>query len=453
MPEIIPFRALRYNPRVVSDLASVVTPPYDVISPVAQDRYLARHPHNVVRLILPKDDPGETTGSSRYANASGTFADWRREGVLQRDPVPAIYLYEQEFSLGGGRRQRRRGLLALVRLHPYEDRVIYPHERTFSRYKDDRLALMRACPANLEAILGFYPGPSPAVASLLDRHGKADPAVQLVDEDGVGHRLWLARDPTEVAALQTALRDRPIIIADGHHRYETALTFRNERQAIEMVPREAAQRRLDHFVLMHLVQADDPGLIIFPTHRLIRRRPACAGDSLTAALAKHFRIDRHRLDPTDPLASLRQALADLARRREMGIACVLYPGGPEMFILELVDRSARQALLAEGHAAAYADLDVAVLHRVLLEDLLGIPPSSLADDSIQYTRDEAAALSAVRSGEACLALFLNPPTVDQVRAVALAGERMPQKSTFFYPKVLSGLVINPLDPRGTAPVS
>jgi hypothetical protein len=174
---------------------------------------------------------------------------------------------------------------------------------------------------------------------------------------------------------------------------------------------------------------------------------------LTAALAKHFRIDRHRLDPTDPLASLRQALADLACRRETAIACVLYPGGPEMFILEFVDRSARQALLAEGHAAAYADLDVAVLHRVLVEDLLGIPPSSQADDSIQYTRDEAAALSAVRSGEACLALFLHPPHVDQVRAVAFAGERMPQKSTFFYPKVLSGLVINPLDPGETAPVS
>jgi uncharacterized protein (DUF1015 family) len=304
---------------------------------------------------------------------------------------------------------------------------------------------MRACPANLEAILGFTPGPNPAVARILDRHGETDPTVQLVDEDGVGHRLWLAHDPAEVAALQTALRDRPIVIADGHHRYETALNFRNERQAPEMVPREAAQRRLDHFVLMNLVQADDPGLVILPTHRLIRRRPACVGDALTAALAKHFRIDRCRLDPTDPLASLRQALADLARRRETGIACALYPGGPELFILEFVDRSARQALLAEGHAAAYADLDVAVLHRVLVEDLLGIPPSSEADDSIQYTRDEAAALSAVRSGEACLALFLNPPHVDQVRAVAMAGERMPQKSTFFYPKVLSGLVINPLD--------
>ncbi|RPH99947.1 MAG: DUF1015 family protein, partial [Zetaproteobacteria bacterium] len=191
MAEIIPFRALRYNPRLVPDLERVVAPPYDVISPEAQERYHARHPYNVVRLILGKGEASDTADDNRYTRAAATFVDWRRAGILRRDAVPSMYLYEQEFSLGDGPRLRRRGLLALVRLHEYAERAILPHERTFSRYKDDRLRLMRACPANLEAILGFYPGPNPTVTAILDRHAEADPAVRLLDEDGVGHRLWL----------------------------------------------------------------------------------------------------------------------------------------------------------------------------------------------------------------------------------------------------------------------
>jgi uncharacterized protein (DUF1015 family) len=444
MAEIIPFRALRYDPRLVPDLKQVVAPPYDVISPEAQKRYYARHPHNVVRLILAKDET-ERAGHNRYTRAAKTFADWRREGILRRDPAPAVYVYEQEFSIGEAHRRRRRGVLALVRLHDYAEGVIFPHERTFSRYKDDRLQLMRACPANLEAILGFCPGPNPGVATVLDRHLETDPTVGLVDEDGVGHRMWLVQESAEVEALQAALHDRPIVIADGHHRYETALNFRNERQAHDSATRDAARRRLDSFVLMNLVQADDPGLVILPTHRIIRRRPACAGEALTAALARHFRITPFPLDADNPLRSLRIALTDLARRQAAGIACAVYGGGAQVLVLELTDPTISQTLLAEGHAPAFAHLDVAVLHRLLVEGILGVPSTVQADDSIQYTRDESQALAAVTTEKASLALFLNPPRVDQVQAVAMAGERMPQKSTFFFPKVLSGLVINPLD--------
>ena len=442
MAEIIPFRALRYNPRCVPDLAQVVAPPYDVISPEAQDRYYARHPYNVVRLILAKDAT-DVSGRDRYACAAQTFADWRRDGVLRLDPVPAVYLYQQAFSLGNAQRLRRRGMLALVRLHDYAEGVIFPHERTFSRYKDDRLRLMRACPANLEAILGFFPGPNPGVAAVLDRHLQTDPSVALVDEDGVGHRLWLVHEPAEVGALQAALRDRPIVIADGHHRYETALNFRNERQAHDATGREAADRP-DRFVLMHLVQADEPGLVILPTHRIIRRRPVCEGDALTAVLARHFRITLHPVDAVDPLPALRRALADLARRGAATIACAVYAGGAAVLVLELTDPATTQTLLAEGRAPAFASLDVAVLHRLLIEGILGVPSSAHADESIAYTRDAPQALAEVAAGKAFVAVFLNPPRVDQVQAVAMAGERMPQKSTYFYPKVLSGLVINPL---------
>jgi uncharacterized protein (DUF1015 family) len=449
MAEIIPFRALRYSPQVVPDLAAVVTPPYDVISPAARERFLARHPHNFVRLILPPSDPEAAARGERYATASRTWAAWRRDGILRRDPAPAVYLYQQTFSLGGAQRSRR-GLLAPVRLHPYADRVIYPHERTFARVKDDRLALMRACPANLEAILGFAPGPNPAVTEILDRHAETAPVVHVLDEDGVSHRLWVAEAPAEIASLQAALRDRPIVIADGHHRYETALNFRNERRAALAHPPETDHPSPEDHVLMHVVHEDDPGLVILPTHRLIRR-PTRSGEAVIAALGAVFRIDRRPLSADQPLASLRQGLADLAGRRGGGIACALYAGGSELLILELADPAARQTLLAEGHAPSYANLDVAVLHRALIEKILGMPPGGPTDDSLQYTRDESAALDAVREGAAHLALFLNPPRVEEVRAVAMAGERMPQKSTYFYPKVLSGLVINPLD--GDAPAT
>ena len=441
--EIIPFRALRYNPRFVPDLAQVVAPPYDVISPEAQDRYYARHPYNVVRLILAKD-AAKAAGRDRYASAAHTFADWRRDSVLLRDLAPAVYLYEQAFSLGDSQRLRRRGMFVLVRLHDYADGVILPHERTFSRYKDDRLRLMRACPANLEAILGFFPGPNPGVAAVLDRHLATEPTVAVVDEDGIGHRLWLVQEPAQVEALQSALRDRPIVIADGHHRYETALNFRNERQAHGASSGDLA-RRLDSFVLMNLVPADDPGLAILPTHRIIRRPLANAGREFPAALARHFRIAAHPVDAGDPTPALRLALDDLARRGSTATACAIYAGA-DVLVLELTDPATTQALLAEGRAPAFATLDVAVLHGLLVEGILGMPASSHGDDAIQYTRDATHAFAEVAAGKASVALFLNPPRVDQVQAVAMAGERMPQKSTFFYPKVLSGLVINPLDP-------
>lgn len=445
MAEIAPFRALRYNPQFVPDLQLVVAPPYDVISPEAQERYHARHPHNVVRLILGKEGGEGAVGEDRYTRAARTFADWRADGILRRDPAPGLYLYEQEFSVGEGHRLRRRGFMALVRLEEYDAKVIFPHERTFSRYKDDRLALMRACPANLEAILGFYPGPGAPASTVLDRHMEGEPAVQLLDEDGIRHRLWILRDPADMAALGQALRDRPIVIADGHHRYETALNFRNERRAREAAPPEVAGRRPDHFVLMNLVQAGDPGLVILPTYRVIRQRPAVAGQALREALDRYFHVEVLPLEAGNPLRSLRIALADLDRHRREAVAFALYLGGPEILVLGLRGEAVVRDLLTDGHSQEYARLDVAILHRLVIEQILGVRATGDADDSIQYTRDEEQTLTAVASGQAHAALFLNPPRVDQVQAVAMSGERMPQKSTFFFPKVLSGLIINPLD--------
>jgi uncharacterized protein (DUF1015 family) len=341
--------------------------------------------------------------------------------------------------------------MAMVRLADYEEKIIFPHERTFAKYREDRLRLMRACSANLDPVFGFYPGPDAPIGAILDRWMATDPQVHFLDEDGIRHRMWVLRDPAAVADLTRAFRDRPIIIADGHHRYETALSFRDERRAQDAGPPGAQWRRLDNFVLMYLVSAHDPGLVILPTHRVIRQSPALRLDALRQALGCYFRIEVFPLDPGNPVMSLRFALADIHRRRRDAVVFGLYAGGEDLLVLELQEHAAARGLVAIGRPPEYAGLDVTILHELVIERILGIQPSGQADESIQYTRDEGRALDAVNSGEAALALFQNPPRVEQVQAVALAGERMPQKSTFFYPKVLSGLVINPLDPADLAP--
>jgi uncharacterized protein (DUF1015 family) len=445
MAEIIPFRALRYSPQFVPDLKLVVAPPYDVISPEAQERYHARHPLNVVRLILAREGGEDASGRDRYERAARTFTAWQADRILRRDSEAGIYLYEQEFSLGEGHRIRRRGFMALLRLASYEEKVVFPHERTFAKYREDRLRLMRACPANLEPILCFYPGLDESVRSLLDRGMEVDPLVQLVDEDDIQHRLWRLTERSAVATCVEALRDRAVIIADGHHRYETAVNFRDERRAEDAAPPEVERRRPHNFVLTCLVGAEEPGLVILPTHRVIRQRPAREGAALRQALARHFRVETAPLDPGNPVMSLRIVLADLSRRRHGAVVFGLYAGGQEVMVLELTDTAVIDRLVADGHSPEYARLDVVILHRLVIEQILGIQPTGHADDGIAYLRDEAQTLAAVASGEAHVALFQNPPRVEQVQAVAMAGERMPQKSTFFYPKLLSGLVINPLD--------
>jgi len=436
MADIAPFRALRYDPRAVPDLPGAVAPPYDVIAPAARARY-ARHPHSIVRLTLPReDDPGPPL-RDRYERAAHTLAAWRAAGVLRRDAQAALYPYEQTFRLGD-HILRRRGFLGLLRLADYAERVVLPHERTFARYKDDRLQLMRACPANLEAILGFYGGPGAEVACLLDAAMQAPPLAELTDEDGARHRLWRLAG-AGAGAVRDRLGPEPVVIADGHHRYETALAFREERLA--GVPAGEAARRPEAFVLIHLVHAEDPGLVVLPTHRLVQRGAPLA--ALRPTLARHFDLEPLPPAQGDPLATLRAALGELQARRAEEVAFLAVGKGGELLRLRLRDPAACEELVRAGHSPALARLDVAILHALVVERLLGIPAGD--PDAIRYERDEAALLEAVEAGGAPVAFALSAPSPCEVMRLARAGERMPQKSTFFYPKVLSGLVMHPLD--------
>jgi uncharacterized protein (DUF1015 family) len=445
MAAISPFRALRYDPRVVPDLAAVITPPYDVISPAAQARYHARHPYNLIRLILPQAPDAAVSGGDRYAAAADTFAAWQAAGALRRDPSPALYLYAQDFALKDGRRLLRRGILALVHLESYDARVVFPHERTFARHKKDRLRLTRACRAQLEAILGFYPGSAGAVQAALDRGMRGAPQVRVADEEGVEHRLWAITDRAAIVRIVGELRAAPVFIADGHHRYETALRYRAEQQAALGEFAEAAGRRPHDFVLMNLVQADDPGLVILPTHRIVRGRPARTGALLRLALEEDFGVEAVPAAGADAAGAIGRLLDECRRADAVGFGLLDAEGGASFL---RVRRAPSTTARRRGDTAA---LDVALLHRLVIEKAMGIGADGSEGDAVAYTHDAEEAARAVAAGEAAAALFLNPPTVAQVQAVAERGETMPHKSTYFYPKNASGLVMSPLDPTESLP--
>ncbi len=419
MAEIAPFRALRFNPQRVPDLRDVVTPPYDVISPAAQQEYYARHPLNVIRLVLARDRSDELPGLDRYQAAATTFSDWRHKGVLVQDPEPGIYVYEQVFEVAG-QSHRRRGMLALLRLAEYGHGVVFPHERTFPRHKDDRLKLMQACPAHLESILAFYPQLAPSLSALFDQCMHEDPLARVIDHAGTRHQLWSMVDATGIATAVEAVRNQPVIIADGHHRYETALNYRNERATM------AAARAPEQFVLVNLVAGDDPGLLILPTHRLVHG-PVPA--DIESRVQRQFAVERVPIESATQVQGM-LATADAA-------SFLLYSG--EGRALRIRTKTAQSS-------SQWPDADI--LHQQILSDLLEIGGEP---ERLSYTHSAGEAMQAVDAGRAALACFMAPPSVAQVQAVALAGGRMPQKSTYFYPKVLSGLVIHPIDADDRVP--
>jgi uncharacterized protein (DUF1015 family) len=420
------------------ELADLVTPPYDVISAEAQERYYARHPHNIIRLELGRDEPGDDELSNRYTRAAATFAEWRRGGVLRQD-TPSLYLYEQRFNIGD-QSYARRSLLARVRLEPWEAGVILPHERTLSKPKADRLQLMRACAANLSPLMTLYDDPDGALAALLAGAGARAPDISFVDEASEAHRLWLLRDEALADQVAAFFATRQLYIADGHHRYETALAYRDEvAQQRKDLPTEDAA----NFTLMALAAIEDPNLVVLPTHRLLRDLPAERLARLDDTLRGSFEIE-----PLGGDISAERALGALAEASAGGAETAFVLARPEETVL-LRLRPAGRAAMDREHpdaAPAWRRLDIAILHELVLNHVLGVSDAAVrAGEHVSYTRDAAAALAAARArDDAALALLVPPTPPAAIRDVARAGARMPQKSTYFYPKLITGLVVNPL---------
>lgn len=431
MADVRPLSGIRYASEVVPNLADVVTPPFDVISAEAQERYYTRNPYNVIRLELGKITPTDTTLNNRYTRAAATLAEWRQVGVLRQEAAPAYYAYRQVFT-HGGRRYVRTSLLARVRLAPWEEHVVLRHEFTRKKDKDDRLQLLRACSMNLSPIMCMYNDPQGRIRRLLD-NPLTSPEVHITDEANEEHLLQPISDPEQVALIQSFFAERQLYIADGHHRYETALNYRNELQQTRRLDEHDAA----NFVMMALIDLDDPGMLVLPTHRLFNDLDSeVLGHLNSANLGRYLHV-RELADVNET------TLHELVQAGDVAPSFLMMTPR-QNWLLSLNERGKARVQMAE-HSAAWKDLDVAIAHTLILEDLLGLQAADLtAGQYVTYTHDEHEALSALREGKAQAALFLNATRVRQICAIADADDQMPQKSTYFYPKLITGLVMNPL---------
>ncbi|HEY8072453.1 MAG TPA: DUF1015 domain-containing protein [Labilithrix sp.] len=439
MAEIAPLKPLRYDLSRV-DLAKVVAPPYDVISPADRAELAARDPHNVVHLDLPEGE-----GDAKYHHAAKLLAEWRSAGVLVRDDEPAFYRYEQTFAPpGGGAKKKRRGFLGLVRLVALDQGIVLPHERTLAGPKLDRLKLSRATKASLSPGFMLYRDPARALDAALE---KATPLVEITTPDGIHHALAKLSDPSAIAAIVSGVATSKLLIADGHHRYSTALEYVNETTSAG-VPNPEQQ-----FFMTFFANGDDPDLVVFPTHRLVHSLPKADYDAMLEGVREIF--DVKTLASSAPAPALLAELAASGQKRPSLVACA--PDG-RVALLALkdgVDLAKHSVLGATPEVLRRTD--VALLHMGILEPVLGVTRAMQeAKTNIFYPQDASAALRDLHARDekkGQMLFLMNGTPVEQVRRVAEAGEVMPQKSTFFFPKVLTGLAIHTLDPSRQVPVA
>ncbi len=435
MVDVQPLRGIRYDSQRAGNLAEVITPPYDVISQEDQARYYQRNPYNSIRLELGRDEAQDTTLNNRYTRAATMLAEWRVEGVLREDATPGYYCYQQVFT-SARQVYTRTSLLARVRLEPWDARVILPHEHTMAKPKSDRLQLMQACATNFSPIMSLYRDPQGRMRTLLGAYA-AKAEVRATDEVQEEHRLQPITDIQQIALIQSFFEERRLYIADGHHRYETALNYREEVRATRKI---LHANDAVNFVLMALIDIDDPGLLVLPTHRLISNLEPDALNTLSSQqLGRFFTVREMAMGDYPPEAPL-QMLAQAGDATPSFVLCTA-----EQSWLVSLNEQGKARMEESGHSAAWNNLDVAVAHTLVLEDLLGLNAADLtAGTHVSFTRDARQALQAVKHKEAQVALLLNPTRVQQICDVAEADDRMPQKSTYFYPKLITGLVINPL---------
>ena len=441
MADVHPFRAFRYDPKRVSP-AQVVTQPYDKINSALQDRYYAASPHNLIRIILGRREEVDNTGNNVYFRAAAYFRDWRQQGILRQDLDPSIYVYCQRFTLPGSSTElERRGFMALCRVEDYSAGVVFRHEQTLAKPKADRLDLLRATRAQFEQIFVVYEDAG-QVESLLATN--TEPDITVADEYGVVHRVWQVSDPGVITSVKNAMSEKKLIIADGHHRYETALTYRNERRAADPSSSSASGPGTApyEFVPMTFINVNSPGLLILPTHRLVHGLASFSEEKFRSSARAFFDIDE-----VDATLDARSATAILRESGRAGTS-ILAVTANRAFLLHHPNPNTTEQVFA-GFSLRQESLDVVQLHKCLLERVLNLSEESIRNqENIAYIRDASEALSQVRGAggsRANIAFLMNPCRMTQVRDIAFAGEVMPQKSTDFYPKLLSGLTVYALE--------
>ncbi|MDR3555327.1 MAG: DUF1015 domain-containing protein [Syntrophobacteraceae bacterium] len=442
MAEIAPFRGFSYNPEEVPDLAQVTIPPYDVISPEEQRAFHDSNPYNFIRLELGLASPEDSPGNNPHTRAAAWIEQWRNQSILLRSPKPSIYRYELDYKTENEPVKTRRGFICALKLEDFSSGGVRPHEKTFQAAKDERFGLMAACNANLSPVFALYPDSSEQVYSALSGGAPQAPAVSFTDRTGMAHRLWPVTDRLLLDRVRELMLDKPIFIADGHHRYETALNYRNTLRARYG---EGHPNATYEFIMVYLTDMNDPGLTILPTHRLLRNLGDWDCERFVESAKSLFHVDRFEAR-NDGRLKWNEAMRSGGLQKDTTIG-VYSREAAGVYVLT-AKRDAVSALLArKGTPPALRTLDVVVLDQLLLRDLMGLSDQFLADErNISFMHDFSAAIEAVGARGFDAGFFINNTRIEQVRDVASAGLTMPHKSTYFYPKVTSGLVINPLFP-------
>ena len=437
MVNVSAFRGIRYDLAQVGSLSDVIAPPYDVIAPNFQESLYKQHPANVIRLILNRQEPGDESWDERYERAAKYLRQWQREGVFFTENESALYVYHQQFDYAG-QTFVRRGFMGRLQLEPFGEGQVYPHEETHSAAKADRLKLFNATKCNLSQIFGIYPDESNHAQQLLESAIVGVTPLEATDHLGVLHRLWPVTDVKVIAEVSSAMADLPMYVADGHHRYETGCNYRQQMMEQEQIgPDHPA-----NFVLTMCVSMNDPGMIVLPTHRLLRGVSPVSVDQLTSSLSSHFELMPGPAG-ADSAAAVWEEIEVEDQQGMIGLFCA----AGDQWVLARVNEAGITRLqeISSDQSSDWCGLGVSILHRLILDDLLGL--TNLPKPDYVHLVDEV--IDGLAAGDEDgaaygLAALVMPATLDHIRQISQNGERMPAKSTYFYPKLLSGLVINPI---------
>jgi uncharacterized protein (DUF1015 family) len=432
LADIRPFHGVHYNLLQVKDLAKVLCPPYDIITPQIQQELYQRNDCNFVRIEFGRELPSDKSNDNRYTRAAAALEKWIQQGVMEVDAESSFYVADHLFT-HQGIGFRRRSICCLVKLEEWDRMIVRPHEGTLSRPKSDRLQLLWALRADTSPIMALYEDGEGTVSSLLEEQTSGKPLLAADIGGGESHRLWAVSDSSVIERIRKCLEEQPLYIADGHHRYESALTYRRERRATSSV---GAEEEPYDFVMMALVNFEDPGLVILPAHRLVRGLPASALDGLMAGLKTCFTVEEIPLDKVDTVSQINGLLPE----KEDEVKLVLYGLGRErLVLLTLRDFSKISPMIPYFHSDIYQKLDVSIVDHVILEEILGLTHDKIGA-FLDYTDDTREAVKRVAEQEYQLAVIVNPVKPSVIKAIADSGDRMPRKSTYFYPKTPAGLV-------------
>jgi uncharacterized protein (DUF1015 family) len=447
MADILPFIGTRYNSQLIGDLSKVVAPPYDIISPDQQDELYERHPNNVIRLELGRDKPGDDAFSNRFTRAANSLRTWRSDGILIEEDQPAIYLYEQEFRVSEKQVKKRRGFFALVRIDDAQSGRTKPDEQTFAGPKADRLKLMRATGANLSSIFAVYTDRERQIQEMIsERMDHEKPWEVIVDEEQVVHRMWVVHKKEFIMKLREGMKPRRLFIADGHHRYETALSYRDEMR--EETGKRDSKQPFD-YMMMYLTSSDQDGLVILPTHRALSRRFMSEVD-LKAALEEIrecFDVQEGKVDLEKPDAAGCKIVTTVGKLGDKCTAIAMALSSGKVYYLRLKKAIDPCALIEDEDVDDRVKrLDVSILHNCIINQIfVGNPEFELEDDECSYVRDMSQVLNLLKSKKAPVAFVMNAIPIQRFMEIVGAGIRLPRKSGFFHPKIITGLVLRNMD--------